>query len=81
MEFCFSWCYVLPSHKTAWMREVPGPSVPTPAGTTVSQAASTILAPCFYTPGEWGGENPSQEIHPALFLPTQPGSNHLLLSK
>lgn len=68
MEFFFSRCYVLPSHKTAWMWVVPRPSLPTRTETTVSLAASTILAPCFYTPGR----NPSQEIHPALFLPTQP---------
>lgn len=30
MEFCFAWCCVPPiSHKTAWMREVPRPSLPT----------------------------------------------------
>ena len=82
MESCFSWCCVPPSHKTAWMQEVPRASLPTPTGTTVSLAASTILDPCFYTPGAGGGGggvgpagagNPSQEIHLALSLPTQPG--------
>lgn len=68
MEFCFSGWYVLLSHKTAWMRVVPRPSLPTRTGTSVSRAASTILDPRFYTPGR----NPSQEIQPALFLPTQP---------
>jgi hypothetical protein len=68
IEFCFSQCYVLPSHNTAWMQVVPRPSLPTRTGTTVSLAASTILAPCFYTPER----NISQETHPALFMLTQP---------
>lgn len=65
MEFCFSRCYVLPSHKMD--ASVPRPSLPTATGITVSLAASTIAAPCFYTPER----NPSQEIHSVLFLPTE----------
>lgn len=64
-EFCLSPCQVplltrLPGSK------VPRPSLPTQTG-TISLAARTILAPCFYIPGR----NSPQEIHPALFLSTQ----------
>ncbi|EDL19876.1 mCG147660 [Mus musculus] len=55
---------------------MPRPPLPTSAGTTVSLAASTILAPCFYTP---------REAHPkrcTLFFSCQSDqSPDLLLSR
>lgn len=53
------------------MQEVPRALLPTPSGTTVSLAASTILAPCFYTPRRGQGEEPVLES--ILFFPCQPG--------
>lgn len=83
MESCFSWCCVPSSHKTAWMQEVPRASLPTPTGTTVSLAASTILAPCFYTPRGRGQERGTRPKRSILFFPCQPGQapNCLPLSK
>lgn len=77
MEFCFAWCCMPPiSHKTAWMREVPRPSLPT--------KRHYCFPGCQHDPGSLLlyslGVYPKRSILLFFCCPSQ-SSSHLFLSK